>query len=109
MRPTCGCTVADFDREIAAGKPGYIKAKLETRDFSGPISKSILIMTNDPQEPTVTVVIKTTVHPYVEILPRALIRFNAVQHEPMDQKITVVAAENDPNFKVTGVQQACPI
>jgi len=45
VRPTCGCTVADFDREIAPGKTGYIKAKLDTRDFSGPISKSILIMT----------------------------------------------------------------
>jgi len=108
VRPTCGCTVADFDREIAAGKSGFVKAKLDTGDFSGPISKSILIMTSDPQEPTVTVVIKATVHPYVEVLPRALIRFNAVQHEPMVEKITVVAAENDPNFKVTGVSSSVP-
>ena len=106
VRPTCGCTVADFDREMPPGGKGYVKAKLETRDFSGPISKSILIMTNDPQDPTVTVVIKTDVHPYVEILPRALVRFNAVQHEPMNQKITVVAGENDPNFKVTGVRSS---
>ncbi len=103
VRPTCGCTVADFDRQVEPGKSGYIKAKLETRDFSGPISKSILVMTNDPQNPTVTIVIKTTVHPYVEILPRALIRFNAVQHEPMSQKITVVGSENESNFEVTGV------
>jgi hypothetical protein len=108
VRPTCGCTVADFDREIAAGKTGYVKARLETRDFSGPISKSILIMTNDPSEPTVTVVIKTTVHPYVEILPRALVRFNAVQHEPMEQKITVAAAEDNLDFKVTGAKSSVP-
>lgn len=108
VRPTCGCTVADFDREIAAGKSGFIKAKLDTGDFSGPISKSILIMTSDPQEPTVTVVIKAVVHPFVEVLPRALVRFNAVQHEPMVEKITIVAAENDPNFKVTGVSSSVP-
>ena len=108
VRPTCGCTVADFDREIAAGKSGFVKAKLDTGNFSGPISKSILIMTSDPQEPTVTVVIKAVVHPYVEVLPRALIRFNAVQHEPMVEKITVVAAEKDPNFKVTGVESSVP-
>lgn len=106
VRPTCGCTVADFDREIPPGGTGYVKAKLETRDFSGPISKSILIMTNDPQDPTVTVVIKTDVHPYVEVLPRALVRFNAVQYEPMNQKITVVAGDDDPNFKVTGVKSS---
>ena len=106
VRPTCGCTVADFDRQVEPGKSGYIKAKLETRDFSGPISKSILVMTNDPQNPTVTIVIKTTVHPYVEILPRALIRFNAVQHEAMSQKITVVGGENETNFEVTGVKSS---
>jgi len=108
VRPTCGCTVADFDREIAPGKTGYIKAKLDTRDFSGPISKSILIMTNDAQDPTMTVVIKTIVHPYVEVLPRALVRFNAVQHEPMNQKITVVADEDEKDFVVTGVKSSVP-
>jgi hypothetical protein len=108
VRPTCGCTVADFDREIAPGKTGYVKAKLETRDFSGPISKSILIMTNDAQDPTLTVVIKTVVHPYVEILPRALVRFNAVQHEPMNQKIIVVAGEEEKDFAVTGVKSSVP-
>lgn len=108
VRPTCGCTVADFDREIEPGKTGYIKAKLETQDFSGPISKSILVMTNDPQDPTATLVIKTEVHPYVQVLPRALVRFNAVQHEPMEQKITVVADEDVKDFKVTGVKSSEP-
>lgn len=106
VRPTCGCTVADFDRIVEPGKSGYIKAKLETRDFSGPISKSILVMTNDPANPTVTIVIKTNVHPFVEILPRALIRFNAVQHEPMTQKVTVVGGESESNFEVTGVSSS---
>jgi len=108
VRPTCGCTVADFDREIAPGKTGYIKAKLDTRDFSGPISKSILIMTNDPQDPTRTLVIKTEVHPYVQVLPRALVRFNAVQHEPMEQIITVVADEDVKDFKVKSVKSSVP-
>jgi hypothetical protein len=108
VRPTCGCTVAEYDREIAPGKTGYIRAKLETADFSGPISKSILIMTNDPVDPTLTVVIKTVVHPYVEILPRPLVRFNAVQYEPMNQKVTVVAGEEEKDFQVTGVKSSVP-
>lgn len=108
VRPTCGCTVADFDRQIAPGKTGYIKAKLDTQDFAGPISKSILVMTNDPQDPTTTLVIKTDVHPYVQVLPRALVRFNAVRHEPMEQKITVVADEEYKDFKVSGVKSSVP-
>ncbi len=108
VRPTCGCTVAEFDREIAPGETGYIKSKLDTRDFSGPISKSILVMTNDPQDPTTTLVIKTEVHPFVQVLPRALVRFNAVQHEAMEQKITIVADEEKKDFKVTGVKSSVP-
>ncbi len=108
VRPTCGCTVADFDREIPAGSSGWIKAKLETADFSGPVSKSILIMTNDPDEPTVTVVIKADVKPYVEVLPRPLIRFNAVKHEPMDASVVVVATEEDPPLKISKVESSVP-
>jgi hypothetical protein len=65
-------------------------------------------MTNDPVNPTVTMVIKTEVHPYVEVLPRALVRFNAVQHEPMEQKLTVVPGDDAEDFKVTGVKSSVP-
>lgn len=108
VRPTCGCTVADYDREIAPGKTGEVRATLDTSEFSGPISKSILIMTNDPETPTMTAVIKTVVHPYVEVLPRALVRFNAVQHEPMSQKVVVVSGDEDKSFEVTSVKSSVP-
>ncbi|MCU0303243.1 MAG: DUF1573 domain-containing protein [Thermoanaerobaculales bacterium] len=108
VRPTCGCTVADFDREIAAGATGKIKAKLDTRDFSGPISKSILVMTDDSQNPTVTLVIKADVKPYVEILPRPLVRFNAVLHEPLEQSFIVAAADPKSDLTVMGVKSSVP-
>jgi hypothetical protein len=108
VRPTCGCTVADYDKEIPAGGEGAVKAKLDTKDFAGPISKSILIMTNDPAEPTVSVVIKSNVQPFVEVLPRPLIRFNAVQLEPMTQKVVVVSTDTSRNFKVTKVESSVP-
>jgi len=108
VRPTCGCTVADFDREIAAGATGQVKAKLDTKDFAGPISKSILVMTDDPQNPTVTLVIKADVRPYVEILPRPLIRFNAVAHEPMEQTFIVAGADPEETIKVEKVTSSVP-
>jgi hypothetical protein len=108
VRPTCGCTVADYDREIAAGGTGWVKAKLDTADFSGPVSKSILVMTNDPQDPTVSLVIKAEVKPYVEVLPRPLIRFNALKYEQMTQKVTIVSGDGQRDFKVTGVDSSVP-
>jgi hypothetical protein len=108
VRPTCGCTVADFDREIAPGTTGKIKAKLDTKDFAGPISKSILVMTDDPQTPTVTLVIKADVRPFVEILPRPLIRFNAVSHEPMSQTFIVAGADPEQSLNVSKIESSVP-
>ena len=108
VRPTCGCTVADFDKEIAPGATGKIKAKLDTKDFAGPISKSILVMTDDPQNPTVTLVIKADIRPFVEILPRPLIRFNAVLHEPMNQTFIVAGADPEKTLKVSSVDSSVP-
>lgn len=108
VRPTCGCTVADYDREIAPGGTGWVKSKLDTADFSGPVSKSILVMTNDPQDPTVSLVIKAEVKPYVEVLPRPLIRFNALQHEQLTEKVTIVSGDGSTDFKVTGVDSSVP-
>jgi len=108
VRPTCGCTVADFDRDIAAETTGYVKAKLDTADFAGPISKSILVMSDDPQSPTVTLVIKADVRPYVEILPRPLVRFNAVAHEPLNQTFIVAGTDPEKKIKVKNVTSNVP-
>jgi hypothetical protein len=108
VRPTCGCTVADFDPEIAPGATGKIKAKLDTKDFAGPISKSILVMSDDPQNPTVTLVIKADIRPFIEILPRPLIRFNAVLHEPMNQTFIVVGADPEKDVSVRSVTSSVP-
>ena len=108
VRPTCGCTVAEFDREIAPGATGKIIAKLDTKDFAGPISKSILVMTDDPQNPTVTLVIKADIRPFVEILPRPLIRFNAVLNEPMNQTFIIVGADPEKSLKVSRVESSVP-
>lgn len=106
VRPTCGCTVAEYDKEIAPGEKGYIHAHLDTRDYSGPTSKSILVMTNNPDPSAITLIVKADVQPYVEVLPRPLVRINSLQLERAEQTLTVVALEGEGDFKVTGVEHA---
>jgi hypothetical protein len=106
VRPTCGCTVADYDPEILPGAEGQVTAKLDTTDFSGPVSKSILIMTNDSVNPTVTVVIKANVQPHIDVLPRPLIRFNAVTKEDMEETVIIVASDPEREFKITEVESS---
>ncbi len=104
VRPTCGCTVAEYDKEIPAGGTGSVRAKLDTTGFKGAISKSILVMTDDLADPTMTLAIKAVVLPYIEVMPRALVRFNALQTEKAVQKVVLVGTERSGAFKVTGVE-----
>lgn len=104
VRPTCGCTVVDYGREIPAGGTGSIRAKLDTAGFKGAISKSILVMTDDLSNPTMTLAIKAVVQPYIEVMPRALVRFYALQKEKAEQKVVLVGTERSGAFTVTGVE-----
>jgi hypothetical protein len=84
-----------------------IRATLKTKGFNGPVSKSILVMTDDPSQPTTTLVIKALVRPYVEVLPRPLVRFNATQNELAVQKVILVS-DSVESFNVTSVETNVP-
>jgi hypothetical protein len=107
VRPTCGCTVVDYDKEIPAGGSGYINAKLDTTSFSGPITKSVLVVTNDPDTPSVSIALKAQVQAYVEVLPRPLLRISTFQDQGVTEKLTVVSNVLE-SFKVTKVDVDSP-
>jgi hypothetical protein len=70
---SCGCTVADVSsRNIPPGKRSDIRATFNSKNFSGRISKTIFINTNDPNTPVYTLAIKGTVIEEIEISPRQL-------------------------------------
>jgi len=102
VKPSCGCTVANFDKSIKPGATGKISLKVETKNFSGPISKSATVTSNDPANPNMTLVLKAIVKPYVDILPQGYVRFSALQGEASTQSVTLVTEEKAP-FKVEKV------
>lgn len=103
VRPTCGCTVANFDKTIPPGGTGKITAEVDTTAFLGPISKAIIVFTNDPQMRNATVVVKADVKAFIEALPRSLLRFNVLQGEPASDKVVLVANDGS-TFKVLSVE-----
>jgi hypothetical protein len=104
VRPTCGCTVADFDKTIPPGGTGKIRANVDTSAFNGPISKAVLVFSNDPATPQLSLVIKAEVRSMIEAMPRSLVLFRSVlQGETATEKVTLVSADGSP-FKVLGVQ-----
>jgi Protein of unknown function (DUF1573) len=61
---TCGCTAALLDNKVV--KPGgsaALRVSFETRNYSGKVTRSVLIKSNDPTRPTVELKIEATVTP----------------------------------------------
>jgi hypothetical protein len=104
VRPTCGCTVANFDRTIPPGGTGKIVADVDTTGFSGPISKAVLVFSNDPATPQANLVIKADVRAFIEVLPRPLVIFrNVLQGEPASEKLVLASADGS-DFKVQSAE-----
>lgn len=100
--PTCGCTVADFDKLIKAGQSGKITAHVDTTNFTGPISKAVTIQSNDPETPAAQVTISATVKPYVEAYPAGFVRYTLIQGEEQTQTVTLYSEDETP-FEILNI------
>ena len=105
VRPTCGCTVANYDKTIAPGGTGKIEADVDTTAFTGPIAKSVLVFSNDVANNQINLVVRAEVRSFVEVLPRNLLRLNVLQGEPATEKVTLASADGGA-FAVTGIDTA---
>jgi len=103
VQPGCGCTVADFDKVIKPGKTGKVRASVDTTTFTGPISKSVTVQSNDPNTPTAQLTINALVKPYVEAFPAGFVRFNTVQGDVQVQSVKMYSEEEAP-FEIVRVE-----
>lgn len=104
VQPTCGCTVADYDKVIKPGGIGKINAHVETKDLgSGPVSKAIMIESNDPNAPSAQLTITGMIKTFVEAFPAGYVRFLQLQGDVNSQSIVIYSQESEP-FEVTGVE-----
>ncbi len=117
VQPACGCTVPSFDKEIAPGKTGQIKASVNTAAFSGPITKTVSVFTNDAAMGTFQLTIKADVK---AILSVSLPQKNADGTESLVSRETeqlglvfkgqaaerdfVIKSEDGAPFQITQVQ-----
>lgn len=102
VKPSCGCTAPEYDRTIKPGGEGKLLLKVDTRTFQGPISKSALIITDDPEKSAVTVFVQATVKPYVETHPVGFFRLQALTGETASSEL--ILGSDEPDFKPTKVE-----
>jgi hypothetical protein len=105
-RPGCGCTVASFDKVIKPGGEGKVVSHVDTKTFSGPIAKSILVVSNDPDHPQLTLFIKAIVKPFVDVLPNAYVRFSVIKGDTDTQNVILISEEK--TFKPVVAETAQP-
>ncbi|MGI0149109.1 MAG: DUF1573 domain-containing protein, partial [Thermoplasmata archaeon] len=105
-RPSCGCTVASFDRVIKPGAEGKVMSSVDTKSFSGPISKSVLLVSNDPDRPQMNLFIKATVKPFVDVLPQAFVRFSVIKGDNAGQDVILLSEEK--GFRPTIAEASQP-
>jgi hypothetical protein len=104
-RPSCGCTVASFDKIIKPGQEGKIQSSVDTKSFSGPISKSVLVVSNDPDRPQMNLFIKAMVKPFVDVLTQAFVRFSVIKGDNSGQDVILLSEEKGFRPTVAEISQ----
>lgn len=108
VRSSCGCTIAEADKVIKPGQIGKVKIKLETKDFKGPITKDITIVSNDPENPQLKLFLKAIIKPIVEVLPDANLRFVKLKRDVGKVQRLIVTEEENFEFKILKYESSKP-
>ena len=103
VKPSCGCTVADYDRVIAPGASGAVALVVKTDSFGGGIAKSVTVFTNDTGNPRLNLVVKAIVHEPVVARP-GYARFMTVQGQPVDPSVQTLSTNDGSKIEVLSVR-----
>ena len=61
---TCGCTaglLADDSKVLKPGQSGQVRVRLQTRDYTGKVVRSVLVRSNDPAQPLTEIKVEVNV------------------------------------------------
>ncbi len=77
VKPGCGCTTAPLDKnELKPGEEASLDVTLRIAGFSGNVTKSIRIASNDPSNPNKYLYLKANVFHPISITPTSYLAFN---------------------------------
>jgi hypothetical protein len=107
VKPSCGCTVAEFDRVIPPGGTGRVDLVVETGAFGGGIAKSVSVFTNDSDNPRLNLVVKANIREPVVARP-GYARFIGVEGEPIEPSLQTVSAADGTPMQVLSVESPLP-
>lgn len=87
----CGCTITEFDKIIAPGTTGKVNARVDTKTFKGPTSKTITLTTNDPERTRIVLTMKANVQVPIDVRPGENLAINGRAGALNPQQVTLTA------------------
>jgi hypothetical protein len=88
---------------------GRIRATVETGKYRGAVSKSITVTTNDPQRPTVQLVVRADIVGSVELLPGSVLTVGNLQGSPATARMVVRKEESEEGaLRIENVRASAP-
>jgi hypothetical protein len=105
---SCGCTVLDFDPEIAAGGRGRFRVAIETEAQTGPFAVHVSVMTNDVDNPSLQMTLKAELAFRVVARPgyARFVTYDGVSPPPLSRQ--VIAALDGGSLDVRSVSSPYP-
>jgi hypothetical protein len=105
VQTSCGCTTAgEWPHRLEPGQSGVIPVQFNSANFSGPVTKTVMVSSSDPTQPSVMLQIKGTVWKPIEVTPTYAV-FNVVPDSLTNETRTVRIVNNlDEPITVSDLQ-----
>lgn len=105
--PSCGCTVADFDRVVPAGGEGKVRVELDTMAVTGEGISKLAVYLNKATDPSIILALEYKVEPMLLAFP-GYARWIYVQREQEGTIVQTVYSADGAEFDVVGVESPMP-
>ena len=100
VQPSCGCTTAgEWSRQVEPGQTGTIPLQFNSANYSGPVTKTVTVTSNDRRQPSLGLQIKGTLWKPIEVIPQFAVLNLPV--EASGQATTVVHILNNLDEPIT--------
>ena len=103
VKPGCGCTTAAFTKVIPSGGSGKITLRFNTKGYGGSsVNKKILVTTNDPDNPSLYLIITGHVDNLADITPKKA-NLSGSLKDTIKMDITIIPNKKYP-FEILGIR-----
>lgn len=96
-KPTCGCTVVEFKSDtLKPGESGELPFTMNLGQFRTVLEKHIIVKSNDPQTPEISLGLKVDYTPLYELSPVSLTPNLAFGVDQVEQSTTITRTDGKP-------------